>query len=152
MKRILIVLFLGISASLIGQEIQQDVIAAAGDFKESENLSISWTLGEIAVETLDNGTHIVTQGFQQGDLKISTLMENASLDFSLKAFPNPVMNKLSVEFDAESLPFQLVDFAGKIIMNGTLYNGLDIIDFTSLPPGTYFLVVNKHQTHKIIKN
>lgn len=61
---ILIILF----ASTIlcsAQSIERDVVASSGDYFEGANISLSWTLGEIATETYSSGNIILTQGFQQ---------------------------------------------------------------------------------------
>ncbi len=47
------------------QSIERDVIANSGDYYEGTNVSLSWTVGEIATETYANGSYILTQGFQQ---------------------------------------------------------------------------------------
>ncbi len=47
------------------QSIERDVIANSGDYYEGTNVSLSWTVGEIATETYSNGSYILTQGFQQ---------------------------------------------------------------------------------------
>lgn len=151
MKECLIIIALAVSTTILGQEIQQQVIASGGDQSESETVSISWTLGEVAIGTFENESMIITQGFQQGDLRVSNLVEKSLLDFSLKAYPNPVLDILTVEFDRDDLAYQLVDMNGKIILNGKLYTESGTIDLTGLTEGIYFLVVDEKRTHKIIK-
>jgi hypothetical protein len=151
-KQICVLIFVGISVNLISQDIQQSVIATAGDFNEWENGSISWTLGEVIVATYTNDNTIITQGFQQGNLHVISIVEESIAGFTLKAYPNPVADLLTVEFNEESLDYQVVDQRGKVIQNGTLHWETYMIDFTSIAPGTYFLVVEKRKTHKIIKN
>jgi len=65
MKNINLFLALLLPAFLIAQSVSPEVISSAGDYYEGANASLSWTLGEIATETYDNGTNILTQGFQQ---------------------------------------------------------------------------------------
>ncbi len=43
----------------------QEIITASGDYYESSNASLSWTIGESMTETYTDGTTILTQGFQQ---------------------------------------------------------------------------------------
>lgn len=50
---------------LMAQSVSPEVVSSAGDYYEGANASLSWTLGEISTETYDNGTNILTQGFQQ---------------------------------------------------------------------------------------
>jgi hypothetical protein len=50
---------------LLGQTVSPEVVAAAGDYYESANASLSWTLGEVATETYTGTSATLTQGFQQ---------------------------------------------------------------------------------------
>lgn len=50
---------------IYSQSVSPEVISSAGDYYEGANVSLSWTLGEIATETYSNGNVILTQGFQQ---------------------------------------------------------------------------------------
>ncbi len=56
--------------SIFAQSIEREVVASSGDYYEGANISLSWTLGEIATETYDNGSNILTQGFQQPDITV----------------------------------------------------------------------------------
>lgn len=78
---LLLVSFLGLYVS--GQSISSYVIGSAGESVEAGGISVSWTLGELAIETLeDNGnTLILTQGFQQGYFETN----NAPTAISLSA-------------------------------------------------------------------
>lgn len=60
-----IILFIIFTSLCHAQSIDREVISSSGDYFEGTNGSISWTLGEIATETLTDGNIILTQGFQQ---------------------------------------------------------------------------------------
>jgi hypothetical protein len=47
------------------QTLSPVVLASSGNYFESADASLSWTLGEIATETYSSGSVILTQGFQQ---------------------------------------------------------------------------------------
>jgi len=61
---LLAILAVAFTACFFNAKAQQ-VIASSGGYFESENLSLSWTLGEPVIETFSNGDLILTQGFQQ---------------------------------------------------------------------------------------
>jgi len=66
MKHILtILLAVLIPVYILAQSVSPEVVSSAGDYYENANVSLSWTLGEIATETYTNGNIILTQGFQQ---------------------------------------------------------------------------------------
>jgi len=60
----LIATWLTISVSF-SQSVSPDVIATSGDHFQNTNVSVSWTLGELATETYSAGNVILIQGFQQ---------------------------------------------------------------------------------------
>ncbi|MCF8403897.1 MAG: hypothetical protein K9H58_08130 [Bacteroidales bacterium] len=55
---------------LMAQSIERNVIASSGDYFEGANISLSWTLGEIATETYTVADNILTQGFQQPGISL----------------------------------------------------------------------------------
>ncbi len=59
------------------QSVSPQVVASGGDYFEGSSVSLSWTLGEIATETLSNGNIILTQGFQQ---PIPVVLHGVDLD------------------------------------------------------------------------
>ena len=63
--QILTTLFVVATSLCFSQSIERDVVASSGDYFEGANVSLSWTLGEIATETYTAGNIILTQGFQQ---------------------------------------------------------------------------------------
>ena len=68
-KTILIFMcLLMVTGNAFCQSVERSVVAGAGDYFEGTTASLSWTLGEIATETLENGNVVLTQGFQQPDI------------------------------------------------------------------------------------
>jgi Leucine-rich repeat (LRR) protein len=66
MKHFLILfLFLGAVKFLICQSINPELTSTSGEYSEGTRISLSWTLGEPATETMTNGHIKLTQGFQQ---------------------------------------------------------------------------------------
>ncbi|MCB0792095.1 MAG: hemagglutinin protein [Flavobacteriales bacterium] len=78
MIRLLPSLALLISAGILNaQSLSPTVIAAAGGSGTTGGVTLDWTVGEVAVATLDNGTNILTQGFHQADpVKIKLNVRN----------------------------------------------------------------------------
>ena len=116
--------FLGLSVS--GQSISSYVVASAGESVETSDVSISWTLGEIAIETLeDNGnTLILTQGFQQAYFDITSIEDPIlSNNFKLKVYPNPASEFVWVELESDEINevlIEMFDLNGKLVYNSKL--------------------------------
>lgn len=133
-----------------GQQIDRHVVAAGGDYYEAASTNIAWTLGELVVGNYIVGDIFLSQGFQQGDMIISTIGE-VPAGFVLMAYPNPVVDVLMIETEKLDLPYRLLDINGKLLKNGSINSSSFELDFTSFPSGIYFLWVEENQTHKIIK-
>ena len=95
------------------------VIASAGNYAESGSMSLSWTLGEIAVSTLTSGDLILTQGFQQSySIEDTVGIDLNPIDWQIIAYPNPVNDELSIQFDVlEPTDFwvEIQDVTGRIL-------------------------------------
>jgi len=142
---------LAISVTAYSQDMPQQVIGSAGDQHTIESASVSWTVGEVTTATLSSSSVTLSQGFQQGNLTINTLVDQDMLDFNLKAYPNPVIDILLLETDEAQQMYQVINMQGEVVLNGNITAILQEIDFTNLPNGVYLLSVHQKQTHKIIK-
>jgi hypothetical protein len=151
MKTIISSILLTVSVISFGQNIDRDIVSAAGDHYESNNASVSWTLGEVATESYTTTTNTLNQGFHQGNLFISSIEDELDLDVILKAYPNPVMDILIVETQDRGLKYQIINMNGEVLSNGIFTSEKEEVDFTKLPNGVYFLSVSGNKTHKIIK-
>lgn len=79
---------------------------------------------------------------------LSILVSVQNIDESgldVKFFPNPVQNYMSVQIDdvtTEEVEVSVINMNGQRVNNWVLGNGNNVINFTSLPAGTYTLEVN----------
>lgn len=151
MKNYFFLFLLLISVTAYSQDMPQQHIGSAGDQHSNASASVSWTVGETVTATLSHTSVHLTQGFQQGSLRVSSLVEQDELEFSLKAYPNPVIDILILETDEKQQIYQIINISGELVLNGKITDVLQEIDFTNLPPGVYLLSVDQKQTHKIIK-
>lgn len=151
MKPILFILLATVSVISLGQNIDRDVVSSAGDDYETSTASLSWTLGELATESFTNTTNTLNQGFHQGNLFVSAIEEDIDLDFSIKAYPNPVKDILFVETNELEKEYQIINMNGEVVGNGIITSEREEVDFTNLPSGVYFISVDQKKTHKIIK-
>lgn len=136
----------------------QEVVAPAGHYFEGENMSISFTLGELAVETLYGESIVLTQGFQQSVLLITSLEELEGADIAVSVFPNPTSNVLTVSVnkgDLQSLSYHIYDLSGVLLSTGEIKNIEETISFREYMTGVYVLSVIKNNkpvhTFRIVK-
>ena len=136
------------------QSINQQVISASGTSFSNDEYIIESTLGESVISTLENDK-ILTQGFHQTSLKISSISESS--DIKLKLYPNPNVGVFTVEFEKrQKISVILSTLNGQDILTEKLDNNIKkTFDISELPQGIYLLKVldtnNKQSVFKINK-
>lgn len=157
----IIVLLVVVSA--MGQDLKQQVISSAGGYDVSgdNSISLSWTLGELVITTVESGTGdlILTQGFQQSKMSVTGIEENKDLGVVVSIYPNPTSELVNVKFaaplDGETNVI-MHGPDGRLIFNEKIPDGqlLKQINMQKFPAGAYFLRIQngiKLNVYKIIK-
>ena len=140
--------------NLLAQSNDLQVISTSGSSFTSENYVVEFTLGELAIDNIEND-FILTQGFHQGKLAIQT--EIKEIDFKINLFPNPAHTHFKVEFNSpQTIDIILTDIKGKIITREKLVNqSSKYYDISNLAQGIYTFTIidstNKQATYKIKK-
>jgi hypothetical protein len=152
MKKILPFLFVTLfySGHTFAQniELSPTVIASAGNYSEAGGISLSWTLGEVAVTTLTQGNIILTQGFQQSYLR-DVGFATDPIRWQIAAYPNPVRDLLRIQFDLpekSDFVIEIQDVNGRLVSQEQfkqVFPG-DVIpvEMSSYNPGVYFFRVS----------
>lgn len=133
-----------------GQQASPDVLAAAGDFSTTSLCTMSWTVGEISVETFSNTQSILTQGFHQPDIFYLSVREKIPTTGSMLVYPNPATDYFNIEmsgFEMKDVTIELVDLTGKstiispfITSNNSVKDKTSLqLNISSLAAGTYML-------------
>ena len=125
---------------------QQFLISTAGNEFENTETSISWSMGELATASYTSGELLVTEGFQQPRLEVSTLIDQTGDEAEINAYPNPVRYQLTVDFPAnegDATLMELYDLKGRLL-KVTSFNGKsERIDLSSFPSGEYILRIRE---------
>lgn len=139
-------------------ELSPTVIASAGNYSEAGGISLSWTLGEVAVTTLQQGEIILSQGFQQSFLK-EVGFATDPIKWQIAAYPNPVRDKLWIQFDlpeTKDFSIEIQDVNGRLVSKEEYTQVIpgDVIpvDVSALGHGMYFFRVtttDRRQTRVI---
>ncbi len=123
------------------------VIASGGGYGENGDISISWTLGELAVHTLTGENIMLTQGFQQPfDIGVGIHKDEVSWDISV--YPNPVGEELRIRFNIGKpgdYLLEVQDVTGRLISQEQRKQispgDIVILNTSSYTSGVYFLRV-----------
>lgn len=147
-KSITIIVLILFSVSGYAQiTLEPSVIASGGEYAETETMSLSWTLGELAITTLSGGDMILTQGFQQ-PIDFGTGIGAEELNWQITAYPNPVSDALFIRFDIDMTRefwIEVQDVTGRVIsleQKKEVFPG-DVIQLntSTFSYGVYFLKV-----------
>lgn len=160
MKLLLTTILFIISVVSYAQQISPEVISSAGDYFENDDISLSWTMGEPVISTL-NGEYILTQGFHQ-DLYIITAVDELEIvDFDIHLFPNPTPDYLNIEINQkgninQEMIIQLLDIKGSLIKEFKESGNFQStqINLQAYERANYFLrfiINNQTKTFKIVK-
>jgi hypothetical protein len=137
----------------------QNSVNTSGASVSNSSGSLSYSIGQVAYQTVTNTSGSVSQGVQQAYVISMLNLEEKAFNFSLSTFPNPTTDILNLRvgnYNHESMSFILFDAAGKIIAEEKITQQETVLDIKMLPTATYFVEVHhegkKIQTFKIIKN
>jgi len=145
MNKILLFLIFTISFSnSFSQDISPNVISSAGATFFSSSTNINWTLGELAITTIQNSKNIISQGFHQSN-KTTSIGELPKEIGVIHVYPNPTSDWLKFEINFDKKRFvlvQLFDVNGNLIW-WEKFNGKVISERTTLKrllDGNYFII------------
>ncbi|HSU51599.1 MAG TPA: hypothetical protein VLJ41_13435 [Segetibacter sp.] len=82
-----IALSISISTPSFYQQNEQSVIATAGDISKAGDISLEWTLGERAIESVSTSSSLYTQGFHQPLLEVQRINYAGNLNKSISIMP-----------------------------------------------------------------
>lgn len=149
MKWVLHIVLICLFQAGLAQSIDLQLISSAGSTSVKNQLS--WSLGESVID----GASRLTQGFHQGNLLITSTIDNFHSEI-LKIYPNPSRDQLHIEISTESkLIIELIDVEGKIMTSRKASYPAIKLDLEAYEAGLYFVRIRGDNitpsTHKIIK-
>lgn len=130
----------------MGQSIERNVIASTGRSASAGNIQVDYTLGEVAITTLQSPANKLTQGFHQPtDISVG-ISQQPNWLLQLEAYPNPTENRLTLSITASApalFTATIYDVAGRntgLLLRGeTNEKYVGNIDVSQLSAGAYFI-------------
>ena len=147
------IMMLGI-CSLSAQTISRQVIGAAG----SNNETLSYTVGEMAIETAVSGSFILTQGFHQPEDGTVSIDKPLSFQVDYRLYPNPTRDLMTLTLtgsESASILVGMTDLRGREVQQtqslqlipGTTELSLDV---STLATASYMLMI-KSESGEILQ-
>lgn len=127
------------ACTLSAQSLSPTVVATAGETYTSPTVNVEWTLGELMIESYA-GTLVLTQGFHQPTVQITSLKDLAASLGTIKVYPNPTTSSLSIESEKHgNLQVALWDMNGRLLLQKRLSATISQLELSHLPQGIYVL-------------
>lgn len=141
-------------SSVSGQTITKSVIASSGKSQVNNGIEIDWTLGQLSVAHLKQGSYLQA-GFQNNNDEVILIDDDGIIQ--AKIFPNPFSDMLNIEIElVEDLQINIYNMYGQLIHKCPTEIANQIIDTRSWSVGTYIIAVeapgNFKLTEKLIKH
>jgi hypothetical protein len=137
-----------LSVPSYGQNEIIQAISPAGGNGSNSNISLDWSLGQIAVSTLVSDQAILTQGLLQEDILITQIGPSSEKLPEIKIYPNPTAGDLII-FISDNMPlkYNLTDLNGRLLLKGQCLDIENTLDLNNLPVGEYILNVSDNSNH-----
>jgi len=138
----------------------QSTVSASGAHESNGSLQVSWTLGELMIDTFEPGSVniAVTTGIHQTDLPVVVTSTSEAFRADVSLYPNPSNQFVNVQFDNPLLnesSYLLFDNQGSLVTSGTLTAEGLRINVSEFAQGFYFLRLKtsfgKSMTFKFLK-
>ncbi|MES2617680.1 MAG: T9SS type A sorting domain-containing protein [Bacteroidota bacterium] len=141
-----LLLLLGCAAIAVqAQSISNESVVSSGGYFSNNNSSLTWSVGEIATETIGSG-YKLTQGFNQPTSTTSPVSSVNAFTININQFnisPNPAFDQVTV-FSKEIADFEITVYNAlgqAVLSNVKSTNHQYSFDVTSFSKGVHFLVI-----------
>ena len=148
------IMLIALAFSANAQYKTHSLLSTAGDYFETETITMSWSLGEIVTETFTSSNFTLTQGFQQSKLTIIGIDESKTEQTNgIIIYPNPSNGIVNLVIDnaimnSNSLPnrYLIYDIQGKLLLNEPLLESKTVIDLQLFMGSIFYLKVLNTET------
>lgn len=155
----------GLISFACAQQTNLSVIAPAGHSDQTDKIQIEWTMGELAIMSLETSDGYFTQGFHQPFIEVESMdlpNLNASEAITVTVRPNPVSAQLFIDFKSETNQpsiITLMSMDGRLLKMQKVEPGIgDLVwNLADYPVGIYLLSLRMQdgtlvKSFKIVKN
>lgn len=142
MKPYILIAIFSVSTNLLAQSIDKYVVNSSGTVLSNNEISLEYSLGEVAVNYSSGTEIIISEGFLQGETAIvSGLKTNNSFDMNF--YPNPTTEILNVFIsqNKKSGSVHIYSLKGLKLKTRRIETGDQSVrfDLSDLPSGIYLL-------------
>ena len=157
-KLLLFLLLASWTNNVYSQSLSPEIVSTAGETFQGTSIQIDWTLGELAITTIQNSTLQITQGFHQPNYIVTNVDEHPQKIGQINVFPNPTSDWLEITISFNQMKevcTRLFDIHGKLILEKENQGKFisESISLSELPNGNYFLnfLIDENQYSQTFK-
>ena len=128
---------------------QQSILATSGDYFKNETSSISFTIGDLVVDSYLGTSFSITQGFQQSEKTITGIENISKYGLNINIYPNPTTDFVNINIDGdnlENISCILYDIKGQNLVQKPVNKGQLKLDLLQYSPSIYLLKIVKGTT------
>jgi len=120
----------------------QEVFSSCGTTYSNDKIQMTFTIGEVATQTYSKSKIHVTQGFNQPEIEVVSLVVKPNLNNEITAFPNPTDGYVNLKIENPyGLNFILVDLNGRTLLEQSVSGVITQIDLSAMPSSVYILKI-----------
>lgn len=152
MKRIMFLIMCG-GLFCLGTAVAQNAVVPVGGTASGNGGTVTYTVGQIAVQTNSDGTVSISEGVQQPyEISVVGVDEYPSITLNAVLFPNPTQGNVQLTID--NLQFEgevkIFDLNGKFLFSKKIEGENTALDLSRYAPATYY--VNVYSGKKMLKS
>lgn len=161
LKKLQIIFILFCFVLNMGTANAQNATVSTGGTVIGSSGTISYSIGQIAVQTISDGTFAMSEGVQQPyEITFIGVDDYPNIKLCAKLYPNPtsglvVLAVEGMELYSERIKGNLTDMQGKILKQLIISEENTALDISDMPTGTYMLTLHQKgellKTFKIVK-
>lgn len=128
-------------ALLMSANAQSSIVATGGEATGNGG-SISFSVGQIAVQSNGDGTTSISEGVQQPyEISVSGVDNYPNITLNATVYPNPTLGNLQLTMNNLQLKgeVRVYDANGKYLFMKKIENETTFFDLSDYAPGTYYL-------------
>ncbi|SMD33164.1 Por secretion system C-terminal sorting domain-containing protein [Reichenbachiella faecimaris] len=151
MRRLKLLLFVLLYLLLgkVSVSAQETILSGGGEVSSSSG-SLSYSVGQLLSTSSVSANGSVTSGVQQVykiEVITGTQQNDILLDLQISAYPNPVINFLTIKADLQTDPLtvNVFDLNGTLLKSVMVENSAGIVPMEDLAEAIYLVEVSKRK-------
>ena len=157
MCRFFFILFIVTMAAMTTLSAQSAIVPVGGTASGNGG-TVTYTVGQIAVQSNSNGTASISEGVQQPyEISVVGVDEHPYITLNAVLYPNPTLGNVQLTINNEQLDgeVKVFDANGKYLFSKKIKENTTPLDFSVYAPGTYYVNVydgkQMLKTFKVVK-